>query len=51
MPLHDAFEPLILVLLGARTVDFCGISRRRVEGGLAVFTVPRVDADKIKNIP
>jgi hypothetical protein len=51
MLLRSAFEPLIFVELSPRRVKFCSTSRPPVDGDLTVFTVPRVDANKIKNIP
>ena len=51
MPLRHAFEPLIFVELSARVVEFSGSSRSPVAGDLTVFAVPRVHANKVKNIP
>jgi len=51
MLLRSTFEPLIFVELSARMVEFCGTSRSPVAGDLTVFTVPRVNANKVKKIP
>jgi len=51
MVLRSTFEPVIFVELSPRMVKYFGTSRSPVEGDLTVFTVPRVDANKIKNIP